>query len=161
MTTRERLLQLAAEHQQKADALRLAATVLNGDQTARKAATHSTALEAAIELRKTQRSTSRSHATAKRNYRRGQSGKLSPYQREQLQRYAKAAKVAGLLKERGPLEISELSAAARAIGIDGLTGIWNYTKAGYIKRTSGKGKKSVYAFVQMPTAPEGLPVTEA
>jgi anti-sigma factor RsiW len=65
-TTTDRLLQLAAEHEQKAQALRLAAHELNGHRTEKKRETLPTQLEAAITLRETQRPKKKPKTSAKR-----------------------------------------------------------------------------------------------
>jgi hypothetical protein len=62
----------------------------------------------------------------------------------------KARVIVGLVQDAGhPLTITELVPLARAQGITNLTGIYNYVRAGYLKRVK-QGGQPAYAFVAMP-----------
>lgn len=140
-TTTERLLALADEYDQKAQALRLAAHELNGHQTAKKQAASNGTFSAAIALRRTQRGATNGHGT-----------KFPPSRQKQHEAgLAKARVVATILKNaKRAIPIKELSALAREGGVKSLTGIHNYVRSGYLTRSGNKKSNYAYSFKAMP-----------
>lgn len=151
-TTTDRLKQLAAAYQARADALLLAAEELNGHHTARKQKTAGSTLAAAVALRQSQREENGGKRIGRRPSRKPRKQDAPSKLASRLKSIEKARIVAKILQAQGPLTIKDLSTAARAAGIPNLTGIYNYVKMGYItRRGSVKAHgKSKYAFGKLP-----------
>jgi hypothetical protein len=146
----EKILARAAELDAQAAALRLAATLLNGDAHAQKRATAATTVERAIKLRRAQRHAATSNGVTANGAEAPK--RLTPNQRTQARRDEKRAQVLTILRDYGkPMPIRELKTAARTLGIGSLTGMIAYVRAGFLTK-SGKRGKTRYAFQRMPAA---------
>jgi hypothetical protein len=146
-TTIEKILARAAELDAQAAALRLAATLLNGDAHAQKRATAAQTVERAIKVRRAQRHAATSNGVTANG---ASAPRLTPNQRTQARRDEKRAQVLTILRDYGkPMPIRELKTAARTLGIGSLTGMIAYVRAGFLTK-SGKRGKTRYAFQRMP-----------
>jgi hypothetical protein len=148
-TTIDKILEKAAALEAQAAALRLAATLLNGDAHRQKRATVKRTVDQAIAVRRAQRN---GH---------GEAAALGPAARARqatvARREEKAQQVVSIVKAYGkPMPIRLLREAARARGITSLTGIISYVRSGYLVKSGRKGK-SRYAFRQLPPSASAPP----
>ena len=144
-TTIEKILAKAAELEQQAAALRLAAGVLNGHAHAEKRATAARTVAKAIRVRRVQKKNGTAAAPE------APAGeRLSPWQQTEARRAQKRTQIVGLVRDYGkPMPIAELVTAARAHGIPSLTGMISYVRAGFLRKSGARGKTR-YTFRQMP-----------
>lgn len=165
MTTVEKILAKAQELEQQAAALRLAASLIGGEVHARKGAAVASQLAAATALRQAQRASNGHGYGANGNGAGGHVETVVPdvvpppargRRRTPQTLQAKAARaekrqaVVAIVRDYGQaMPLKELVAAAREQGIDSLTGMQAYVRAGYLKQGGRKGKTR-YTFVRMP-----------
>jgi len=128
---------LAQEHATKAASLRFALEALNGAAKELAQARGDKTLAKAIQLRGEAPPPTRGRPATP----------LSPYKQLTAQRRANARTRLEMLRA-GPLTLAEWAAGSREAGLPGLTGIYNYIKAGWIKKQRDK-----YYFLRFPDDP--------
>jgi hypothetical protein len=156
MTTMiDKILAKAEALEQQAAALRLTATILNGDAHAQKRKTAARTVAGAVKVRRAQRNgatpdgarpevdeTPPAEPVDKRLTR----------QKKKAGREQKRDRVLAIIRDYGkPMPLNELRQEARAQGITSLTGMIAYVRAGFLHKTGGKGKTR-YRFRQLPAA---------
>jgi hypothetical protein len=139
MTTVEKILAKAATLEAQAAALRLAASVLNGDLHAKKRAEVEETIAQAITVRRAQRP-----------------AKMS-YSQKKSVRKVKRDRIIEIIRDYGKaMPIAKLAAAARAEGIKSLTGIRGYVSGGWLKQL-GKRGHTKYRVAARPPAEKAAP----
>jgi len=132
MTIVEKLRAKAAALDIQAEAFRLTATVLEQELREEKRGAVSRTLTGAVALRKAQKN---GHAVVEAPPASGKWAKRT------AARTAKREQVLAIIQAYGkPMPIAKLRAAARAQGIDSLTGIVSYVRGGLLRVSGQKGQ---------------------
>ena len=148
-TTVDKLLARADELEAQAKALRVAAAFLGDEVLAGKVEMVARTVSKAAALRASQRNghavtqevaepapDRRRRGAAHPSYRTGEHTAAA-----QAQRADRSATLVGIIRAYGkPMPLKALKAAAAAQGIDNLTGMYGYVRAGLLKATGRKGK---------------------
>ena len=151
-TTIDKMLAKAGELEEQAKALRLVAALMGDELTAGKVASAARTVAQASALRKAQRNghtvvaepgeieaaptDRRRRGAAHPSYRTGKHTAAAKAERSD-----KREAVFGIIRAYGkPMPLAALKTAAAAQGIDNLTGMYGYVRAGLLKATGRKGK---------------------
>ena len=142
-TTIDKMLARAAELEQRAAALRIAAAEMNGHATSVKQQRLGATLASAAKVRRQQRA-----ATNGAGEPIAHEAKLSAYKATQARRAAKNETILAILREhKRPMKLTALKAAAKEAGITSLTGINGLVRSGHLRAKGAKGPGRAYRYV--------------